>query len=139
MVYGNLDQVNIHGDSNPNGAYMAPVLLRQDDPFKNTEVHDIEAFGPVSTIMPYDTLDDAIQLAKMGKGSLVCSVATYDDQIARDYVLGAASHHGRILVLNRESAPESTGHGSPLPLLVHGGPGRAGGGEEMGGIRGVKH
>ncbi|MDA9182086.1 aldehyde dehydrogenase family protein, partial [Saprospiraceae bacterium] len=139
MVYGNLDQVDIFGDSNPNGAYMAPVLLRQDDPFKNTDVHDIEAFGPVSTIMPYDTLDDAIQLAKMGKGSLVCSVATYDDKIARDYVLGAASYHGRILVLNRESAPESTGHGSPMPLLVHGGPGRAGGGEEMGGVRGVKH
>ena len=127
MVYGNLDQVDIFGDSNPNGAYMAPVLLRQDDPFKNTDVHDIEAFGPVSTIMPYDTLDDAIQLAKMGKGSLVCSVATYDDKIARDYVLGAASYHGRILVLNRESAPESTGHGSPMPPLVHGGPGRAGG------------
>ncbi|MDG1718118.1 MAG: phenylacetic acid degradation bifunctional protein PaaZ [Saprospiraceae bacterium] len=139
MVYGNLDQVDIFGDSNPNGAYMAPVLLRQDDPFKNTDVHDIEAFGPVSTIMPYDTLDDAIQLAKMGKGSLVSSVATYDDKIARDYVLGAASYHGRILVLNRESAPESTGHGSPMPLLVHGGPGRAGGGEEMGGVRGVKH
>jgi len=139
IVYGGLDKLDLHGDSNPNGAYMSPVLLREDKPFENTQVHDIEAFGPVSTLMPYDHLDDAIQLAKMGKGSLVCSVVTHDNQIARDYVLGAASYHGRILVLNRESAPESTGHGSPMPLLVHGGPGRAGGGEEMGGMRGVKH
>lgn len=139
IVYGHLDKVDIYGQSNPNGAYMGPILLREDEPFKNTQVHEVEAFGPVSTLMPYDTLDDAIQLAKMGKGSLVCSVATYDPQIARDYVMGAASYHGRILVLNRESAPESTGHGSPMPLLVHGGPGRAGGGEEMGGMRGVKH
>jgi len=102
-------------------------------------VHDIEAFGPASTLMPYKNVDEAIELAKMGKGSLVCSIATNDDKTAREFVLGAASHHGRILVLNRESAPESTGHGSPMPLLVHGGPGRAGGGEEMGGMRGVKH
>lgn len=139
LVYGHLEEVKVYGDSNPNGAYMSPVLLREDRPFENTQVHDIEAFGPVSTLMPYDHLDEAVALAKMGKGSLVCSIATYDDQTAREYVLGAASHHGRILVLNRNSAPESTGHGSPMPLLVHGGPGRAGGGEEMGGIRGVKH
>jgi oxepin-CoA hydrolase/3-oxo-5,6-dehydrosuberyl-CoA semialdehyde dehydrogenase len=89
--------------------------------------------------MPYISVEDAIDLAKMGKGSLCSSIVTADDSIARDYVLGAASYHGRILVLNRESATKSTGHGSPLPLLVHGGPGRAGGGEEMGGMRGVKH
>lgn len=89
--------------------------------------------------MPYKNLVEAIQLAQMGKGSLVSSIATNDDKIAKDYVINAASHHGRILVLNRESAKESTGHGSPLPYLVHGGPGRAGGGEEMGGIRGIKH
>jgi len=101
--------------------------------------HEIEAFGPVSTLMPYDTLEDAIELSKLGKGSLVCSIATYNDQHAREFVLGAASHHGRILVLNRDCARESTGHGSPMPMLVHGGPGRAGGGEEMGGKRGVMH
>lgn len=139
VVFGDLDRVQVHAGSNPGGAYLGPMLMRQDDPFTHTSVHDVEAFGPVSTLMPYKTLDDAIELAKMGKGSLVCSIATNDDQVARDYVLGAASHHGRILVLNRESAVESTGHGSPLPLLVHGGPGRAGGGEEMGGMRGVKH
>ncbi|MBT8272459.1 MAG: phenylacetic acid degradation bifunctional protein PaaZ, partial [Bacteroidia bacterium] len=98
-----------------------------------------EAFGPVSTIMPYKNLDEAIELSKMGKGSLVSSIITFDDVIAKEYVVNAASHHGRILVLNRENAKESTGHGSPLPTLVHGGPGRAGGGEEMGGMRGVKH
>jgi len=139
LVYGDLDQITLVEGTNKNGSYMSPVLLREDDPFSNAGVHEIEAFGPASTIMPYQSMDEAIQLAKMGKGSLVCSVATYDDKLARDFVLGAASHHGRILVLNRESAPESTGHGSPMPLLVHGGPGRAGGGEEMGGMRGVKH
>ncbi|HEY0091041.1 MAG TPA: aldehyde dehydrogenase family protein, partial [Flavobacterium sp.] len=102
-------------------------------------VHETEAFGPVATLMPYKNIDEAIELAKMGKGSLVSSIVTNSDAIAKDYVMGAASHHGRILVLNRESAKQSTGHGSPLPLLVHGGPGRAGGGEEMGGTRGIKH
>ena len=139
LVYGNLDEISLVDGTNNKGSYMSPILMRQDNPFKNTDVHDIEAFGPASTIMPYKNMDEAIELAKMGKGSLVCSIATFDDKIARKYVLGAASHHGRILVLNRESAPESTGHGSPMPLLVHGGPGRAGGGEEMGGMRGVKH
>ena len=118
---------------------MSPILLLEKDPYKNTAVHEIEAFGPVSTIMPYKTTDEAVELAKMGKGSLCCSIATFDDQIAREFVVGAASHHGRILVLNRENAKLSTGHGSPLPTLVHGGPGRAGGGEEMGGMRGVMH
>jgi len=118
---------------------LSPILLLESDPFKNTHVHDIEAFGPVSTMMPYQTVDQAAQLANMGKGSLVCSIATNDNDIARDFTLEAASHHGRILVINREMAKYSTGHGSPLPYLTHGGPGRAGGGEEMGGMRGIKH
>ena len=113
--------------------------MRADNPFENIAIHEREAFGPVSTIMPYKNLEEAITLAQMGKGSLVSSIATNDDKIAKEYVVNAASHHGRILVLNRDSAKESTGHGSPLPSLVHGGPGRAGGGEEMGGMRGVKH
>ena len=103
------------------------------------EAHEVEAFGPVSTLMPYNSMDEAIHLSKMGKGSLCSTIVTADNKIAKQYVLGAATHHGRILVLNNECAKESTGHGSPLPLLVHGGPGRAGGGEEMGGVRGVKH
>lgn len=139
IVFGDLDNVQLYEGSSKKGAFMSPILMRQDDPTVQTAVHDVEAFGPVSTLMPYKDIDQAIDLAKMGKGSLVCSIATYDDQLAREFVLGAASHHGRILVLNRESAVESTGHGSPMPLLVHGGPGRAGGGEEMGGMRGIKH
>ena len=139
MVYGDPDQVDILGGDKEKGAFLSPVLFVQPKPFEHTEAHEVEAFGPVSTIMPYRDLDEAIELARMGKGSLVSSIATGDDRIAREYVLGAAAYHGRILVLNRESAKESTGHGSPMPLLVHGGPGRAGGGEEMGGKRGVMH
>ncbi len=139
IVYGSLDKIDTLGADAKKGAFISPILLRADHPFDNTAVHEREAFGPVSTIMPYKNLDEAIRLAQMGKGSLVSSIVTNDDAIAKDYVVNAASHHGRILVLNRESAKESTGHGSPLPNLVHGGPGRAGGGEEMGGMRGVKH
>jgi len=139
IVYGNLDEFEVHGASRDSGAFFPPILFRNDDPFKNTAVHDIEAFGPVSTIMPYKAIEDAIEKAKMGKGSLVSSIVTPDNQEARDYVVGAASMHGRILVLNKDCAKESTGHGSPMPLLTHGGPGRAGGGEEMGGKRGVLH
>ncbi len=139
IVYGNLDNIETIGADANKGAFISPILLRTDDPFKNTVVHEREAFGPVSTIMPYKTLDEAVTLAQMGKGSLVSSIITNNDSIAKEYVVNAASHHGRILVLNRESAKESTGHGSPLPYLVHGGPGRAGGGEEMGGMRGIKH
>ncbi|WP_104734597.1 phenylacetic acid degradation bifunctional protein PaaZ [Hanstruepera ponticola] len=139
MVYGNLDKIETIGADANKGAFISPVVFRTDHPFQNTIVHEREAFGPVSTIMPYKTLDDAVKLAQMGKGSLVSSIATYDDNIAKEYVVNAASHHGRILVINREMAKESTGHGSPLPTLVHGGPGRAGGGEEMGGMRGIKH
>lgn len=139
IVYGDLDKIETIGADAKKGAFISPILLRADEPFKNTIIHEREAFGPVSTIMPYKSLDEAVTLAQMGKGSLVSSIATNDNTIAKDYVVNAASHHGRILVLNRESAKESTGHGSPLPYLVHGGPGRAGGGEEMGGIRGIKH
>jgi oxepin-CoA hydrolase/3-oxo-5,6-dehydrosuberyl-CoA semialdehyde dehydrogenase len=139
LVFGNPEQFEVVGASRENGAFLAPLLLRQDDPFNNTAVHEIEAFGPISTIMPYSGIDEAIVLANMGKGSLCSSIVTYDDALAAEYIYGSATHHGRILVLNRDNAKESTGHGSPMPLLVHGGPGRAGGGEEMGGVRGVKH
>ncbi len=139
MVYGSLDQVDVMGADSVKGAFLSPILLLEKQPFRNTAVHEIEAFGPVSTILPYKTTEEAVELAKMGKGSLCCSISTFDDAIAREFVVGAASHHGRILVMNRENAKLSTGHGSPLPTLVHGGPGRAGGGEEMGGMRGVKH
>ncbi len=139
IVYGSLDSVQVTDADADKGAFMGPVLLMNEDPFASKEVHEVEAFGPVSTIMPYKNMDEVIALSKMGKGSLCSSIVTADHQEAKKYVLGAANHHGRILVLNNECAKESTGHGSPLPLLVHGGPGRAGGGEEMGGIRGVKH
>jgi oxepin-CoA hydrolase / 3-oxo-5,6-dehydrosuberyl-CoA semialdehyde dehydrogenase len=139
IVYGSLDSVEVLDADATKGAFIAPVLLMNDKPFTAREAHEIEAFGPVSTIMPYKTTDEAVALSKLGKGSLVSSIVTADSRIARQYVISAASHHGRILVLNNECAKENTGHGSPLPLLVHGGPGRAGGGEEMGGLRGVKH
>jgi len=122
-----------------NGAFISPILLRSDDPWGSDAVHDVEAFGPVSTIMPYRDLDDAIALANRGMGSLALSLFTFDSAVAEEFVLGAGAYHGRMVILDRTSAKESTGHGSPLPVLVHGGPGRAGGGEEMGGIRGVTH
>jgi oxepin-CoA hydrolase/3-oxo-5,6-dehydrosuberyl-CoA semialdehyde dehydrogenase len=121
------------------GAFMSPILLRTDDPWGTDAVHDIEAFGPVSTIMPYRDLEDAVALANRGMGSLALSLFTYDQEVAEEFVMGAGAFHGRMLILDRTSAKESTGHGSPLPVLVHGGPGRAGGGEEMGGVRGVAH
>ena len=139
MVFGSLDEVQVHGADAKHGAFFSPILFRNNNPFQHTDVHDIECFGPVSTLMPYKSLEDAISLARMGKGSLVSSIVTPDDQEAMDYVLGAGSMHGRVLVLNERCAKESTGHGSPMPLLTHGGPGRAGGGEEMGGKRGVLH
>jgi oxepin-CoA hydrolase/3-oxo-5,6-dehydrosuberyl-CoA semialdehyde dehydrogenase len=135
IVYGD-PSANV-GDAN--GAFMSPVLLRCEDPWNARAVHDVEAFGPVSTLMPYKDADDAIALANRGKGSLVMSVFSYDTAFERDVVLGAGAFHGRIAFIDRDSAKESTGHGSPMPHLVHGGPGRAGGGEEMGGIRGVTH
>jgi oxepin-CoA hydrolase/3-oxo-5,6-dehydrosuberyl-CoA semialdehyde dehydrogenase len=139
IVFGDMDHFEILGEQVKREAFFSPILFRNDEPFAKTACHDIEAFGPVATIMPYKEMDDAIDLAKLGKGSLVSSIVTPDNQEARDYVVGAASMHGRILVLNEHCAKESTGHGSPMPLLTHGGPGRAGGGEEMGGKRGVLH
>lgn len=139
IIYGSLDSVNVVDADANSGAFMSPVLLMNEKPFETKEVHEVEAFGPVSTIMPYQTADDAIALSKLGKGSLCSTIVTANHKTAQHYVVNAASHHGRILILNNECAKESTGHGSPLPLLVHGGPGRAGGGEEMGGLRGVKH
>lgn len=139
LVYGSLDSVELVDASSEKGSFMAPVLLMNTKPFQTKEVHEVEAFGPVSTIMPYKNMEEAIALSKLGKGSLVSTIVTANYYYAKQYVVGAACYHGRILVLNNECAKENTGHGSPLPLLVHGGPGRAGGGEEMGGIRGVKH
>jgi len=139
IVFGSLEEFEVTGADKNKGAFISPILFLNDDPFNKTDCHNIEAFGPVSTILPYKTIDQAIELAKMGKGSLVCSIITNDMKIAEQFVLGAASMHGRILVLNEACAKESTGHGSPMPLLTHGGPGRAGGGEEMGGVRGIKH
>jgi oxepin-CoA hydrolase/3-oxo-5,6-dehydrosuberyl-CoA semialdehyde dehydrogenase len=138
VVFGN-DALNLIEAEDSKGAFMSPTLLLNNKPFEKLSSHNVEAFGPISTLMPYSTTEEAVAISKLGKGSLVCSITTNDTSIARDFVLNAASHHGRILVLNRASAKESTGHGSPMPMLVHGGPGRAGGGEEMGGKRGVMH
>ncbi len=139
IIYGDLDAVEVHGADAKKGAFLSPILLLEKDPFKNMAVHNVEAFGPVSTIMPYSTTAEAVELSHLGMGSLCASIVTGDDKIATEFTVEAATHHGRILVLNQDSAKQSTGHGSPLPTLTHGGPGRAGGGEEMGGMRGVKH
>ncbi len=121
------------------GAFIQPTLLLCKSPLKTKQVHEIEAFGPVSTIMPYETTQDAIKLANMGEGSLVASLFTFDGDIVQDIVMNIGANHGRLVIIDRTSAKESTGHGSPLPHMKHGGPGRAGGGEEQGGIRAVKH
>ena len=139
IVIGDFENFEVKGADKNKGCFMPPIIFLNDKPFTNIDCHSVEAFGPVSTIMPYKTIEDAIELSKMGKGSLVSSIITADNTIARKYTIGAACMHGRILVLNNECAKESTGHGSPMPMLVHGGPGRAGGGEEMGGKRGVFH
>ncbi len=139
IVFGDLHKVEIAGETAKDGAFISPILLRCDDPWGAKAVHAIEAFGPVSTLMPYKNIADAVSLAARGEGSLVASLFTYDPATARAFVMGAAAFHGRIAIIDRDSAKDSTGHGSPLPVLVHGGPGRAGGGEEMGGMRGVKH
>ncbi len=138
LVFGGGDYPVVGADREK-GAFFGPQLMVCNDPFHHHEPHDIEAFGPVNTIMPYKTIDDAVALAKLGRGSLVGSLITADASVARAVILGTAAYHGRMLVLDKSSAKESTGHGSPLPNLVHGGPGRAGGGEEMGGGRGVLH
>jgi oxepin-CoA hydrolase/3-oxo-5,6-dehydrosuberyl-CoA semialdehyde dehydrogenase len=139
LVHGSLDSVELIDANAEKGAFISPLLLRNTSPFTYDEPHSVEAFGPVSTIMPYKDESEAILLAKKGKGSLVSTIVTTNKNVAANFVYGAGTHHGRILILNRECAKESTGHGSPLPNLIHGGPGRAGGGEEMGGVRGVKH
>ncbi|MFC4638944.1 phenylacetic acid degradation bifunctional protein PaaZ [Deinococcus hohokamensis] len=127
------------GGDREKGAFLDPTVLLCPSPLTASGPHELEAFGPVATLLPYDTLDDAIELTKMGRGSLVGSVVTHDRAEATELVLGMASTHGRLLVLNRDDARESTGHGSPLPQLLHGGPGRAGGGAELGGLAGVRH
>lgn len=139
IVFGDPDRVELVGEGIDSGAFMSPILLRCDSPWAAGAIHDVEAFGPVATLMPYDGTENAIALANLGKGSLALSVFTHDNGVARDTVMAAGAFHGRIVMINRDCSKESTGHGSPLPALVHGGPGRAGGGEEMGGIRGVKH
>ena len=139
IIYGSLDSVEVVDADANRGAFISPMLLLNERPFASNEPHEIEAFGPVSTIMPYKNIDEVIELAKKGKGSLCSSIVTTKEKFAKQYVLGAGTYHGRILILNSEDADESTGHGSPLPTLIHGGPGRAGGGEEMGGLRGIKH
>ncbi len=133
------DNFDVVGADREKGAFIAPTLFLNTNPLENMSSHEVEAFGPVSTIMPYKDLEEATHIASLGKGSLVSSIVTNDKAVANEYVAAAAPYHGRILILNEACAAESTGHGSPMPLLSHGGPGRAGGGEEMGGMRGVKH
>ncbi|HSN32885.1 MAG TPA: phenylacetic acid degradation bifunctional protein PaaZ, partial [Ideonella sp.] len=139
LVFGARDGFAPVGEGTANGAFFAPTLLLCADPQRNDAVHDVEAFGPVSTLMPYDDLDEALALAARGRGSLVATLVTRDARVAAQAIPRMAAWHGRLLVLDREAAAESTGHGSPLPQLKHGGPGRAGGGEELGGLRAVTH
>lgn len=138
LVFGSTDSVDVVGADADTGAFVSPVLMLSKDPME-AAAHDIEAFGPVSTLITYESTEQAVALAARGKGSLVGSLITNSPDVARDVTLGIAPHHGRVLILNEACAKESTGHGSPLPQLIHGGPGRAGGGEEQGGVRGVKH
>lgn len=139
IVHGGSDDFELVDADARKGAFFMPTLLHCEKPLRSSAVHSVEAFGPVSTVLPYENLDEAIELARLGEGSLAGSIISNDNDIARELVLGIAAYHGRIVVINRHCAAESTGHGSPLPHLVHGGPGRAGGGEELGGVRAVKH
>ena len=139
IVSGGQDEISLIGDGLAKGAFVAPTLLHCENPDEANKVHAIEAFGPVSTVMGYRDRDHAVALANKGQGSLVASVITHDTEIARDITLGISAYHGRVYINDRSSMAQSTGHGSPMPHMVHGGPGRAGGGEELGGIRGVKH
>jgi oxepin-CoA hydrolase/3-oxo-5,6-dehydrosuberyl-CoA semialdehyde dehydrogenase len=139
VVVGESSGAGLVGADADRGAFVSPTLLYCRDPSRATAIHSVEAFGPVCTLMPYSSVDEAIALARRGGGSLAGSIFSADDALAAQLVLGLAPFHGRIVVINRHCAQESTGHGSPLPHLVHGGPGRAGGGEELGGIRGVMH
>jgi len=138
-VFGDPDNFAVQGANAEDGAFVPPMLFHCANPDAAVNVHEVEAFGPVSTVMPYTDLDHAIALVKKGQGSLVASVITHDGDVARQVALGAGAFHGRLYFNNRDSMKESTGHGSPLPHMVHGGPGRAGGGEELGGVRGVMH
>ncbi|MDH3749489.1 MAG: phenylacetic acid degradation bifunctional protein PaaZ, partial [Gammaproteobacteria bacterium] len=139
VVFGGTDDFELVDADSTKGAFFMPTLLHCEKPLSSKAVHSVEAFGPVSTVLPYDSIDEAIELAKLGEGSLAGSIITNDNAVARELVLGTAAYHGRMVIINRHCAAESTGHGSPLAHLVHGGPGRAGGGEEMGGVRGVLH
>jgi oxepin-CoA hydrolase/3-oxo-5,6-dehydrosuberyl-CoA semialdehyde dehydrogenase len=139
VVYGAGDGFRPLGEGSENGAFFSPTLLLCRNAMDNDAVHDVEAFGPVSTMMTYSGIDEAVALAARGKGSLVSTLCTRDPMVAARAVPGLAAYHGRVLILEREAAVDSTGHGSPLPQLKHGGPGRAGGGEELGGIRAVRH
>ncbi len=139
IVFGDPAHCQPLGGDDERGAFLSPVLLHCERPMQARHVHETEAFGPVSTILPYDGLDQAVDLVQRGEGSLVASIFTHDDDVAAELTMGLAPFHGRLLHLDRDCARESTGHGSPLPGLVHGGPGRAGGGEELGGMRGVHH
>ena len=139
VVYGGNDDFDLIDADARRGSFFMPTLLHCRKPLASRAVHSVEAFGPVSTVLPYDSIDEAIELARMGEGSLAGSIITNDNAVARELVLGTAAYHGRMIVINRHCAAESTGHGSPLAHLVHGGPGRAGGGEEMGGVRGILH
>ena len=138
-VYGDPDNFTVDGADGDKGAFVPPMLFHCGDPDNAQRVHDTEAFGPVSTVMGYRDVDHAVALVNKGQGSLVASVITRDPAVARQVAMGAGAYHGRLYFNNRDSMNESTGHGSPLPHMVHGGPGRAGGGEELGGIRGVMH
>jgi len=139
LLFGDPQHVAVEGANAETGAFMSPLLLGCERPLEGRKVHEVEAFGPVATLMPYDSVAEAIELVRRGGGSLAASIYTYDDAAANELILGIGSFHGRIIAIDRDDAGESTGHGSPLPALIHGGPGRAGGSEELGGIRGVFH
>jgi oxepin-CoA hydrolase/3-oxo-5,6-dehydrosuberyl-CoA semialdehyde dehydrogenase len=139
LLTGEAETLQLAGADREKGAFVAPALLFCREPKKAKAIHAVEAFGPVCTVVPYASVSDAVAYARSGEGSLVGSVFTADDDAAVEFTLGLAPLHGRLLIVNRDCVKESTGHGSPLPGLVHGGPGRAGGGEEMGGIRGLMH
>lgn len=139
LVAGDPDNFDIEGADVVRGAFVPPILLHCANPFQATKVHSVEAFGPVSTVMGYSDLDEAVTLTNRGGGSLVASVYTHDPKVASDLVFGVSSFHGRLVLIDRDCAKEQTGHGSPMPQMVHGGPGRAGGGEELGGVRSVHH
>ena len=139
IVIGDPDSFAVEGADKTRGAFLPPLLLHCSDPTRATSVHEIEAFGPVCTVMGYDGIEQAIALTNRGGGSLVASVYTHDPLVASDIVFGVSTFHGRVILIDRDCAKEQTGHGSPMPQMMHGGPGRAGGGEELGGVRSLAH